>query len=750
MLGSQTIRLLAYSALSACCANNVEDSDSLSPVIESLAAALMSDFRPPSLTATSSISNVLAPIYGEWLRSVHIAHMAVLNRNTAKGLHALIRLLEAIFSVFKVCSSSLGSEETVAGKEKRKLANLTVDLLQTWIGVLAQLCHEHKDNTANLNTISSVTESLTNLLESSLGFENHQAWPQALHFIASVFAQLGSNLKCVQLFAQRLLPSLAELQFSASNRMNSSSESSLPLLLAAIDNVFGSAIAALGPEFVINVVPVLNFSNDSLSNLRKSDVDTASWMLSLFSRHVGEFAPGLKKCSRLNFFIHQLLPIQQRILEEMEMEVKKGLTSPHYSILYSRIWSTIPAFFSTVQATGDGTSLSPNIAKLFGQKLANDAHIRPFLLNAFKRLVENAPSELSRYSKNFLPILFNLHANQAEGRSDFMADDDGSVLQLVRLWFSKYEAVDMTLAMQFLEKTWQKMIESIEKLKAMKKTLNMEPEEEEKILSMPPLLLDLCIAMLNRFPGKDMRKFIIVSQKAVVLSLLNENGMPTLQKRAYRLIEDALEISVLRPNVLNVVSVDDLDDDEMGSFVREEIKPLLAETLPQTSAPARRSRLTALLAFAKAALLTAHGVDDSEFYSTILWEAVASLVDVNARARCAAVKLLAFISSAMATPSTAIGQIREENPKKGRIRKSTVNSEILDDEELSSVCNIEHLLRLLFVRLPVASVLVSNPTPSAIDGTCAIMNAIGHVFKYFKSNTKTYFLLINVILFLLF
>lgn len=265
-------------------------------------------------------------------------------------------------------------------------------------------------------------------LTKSLGYQYQEAWGFVLVLHSCLYRALGPG------FGQWIagaLHTVSELAQDTESPHNSAAE----LALAA-------AINGLGVEEFLTVLP-LNFG------LAVDDENRREWLLPVLKAHVCR--------SKLSTFGQHLLPLANQIKEQGLAAKKEGrpVQAKHCSVLYHQIWSLLPSFCDLPTDTAENFR---HLAKTVGSLLASDQGLQIIICNALQMLIQNfqkvvtksrgddaeegegyrrkkasfkdivsevqgdrsVPVEeayaslkaISGFSKNFLPILFNIFNTQ--------------------------------------------------------------------------------------------------------------------------------------------------------------------------------------------------------------------------------------------------------------------------------------------------------------------------------------------------
>jgi ribosomal RNA-processing protein 12 len=175
-----------------------------------------------------------------------------------------------------------------------------------------------------------------------------------------------------------------------------------------IDQTFATAVRVLGPEFILNLVPLKTCYTQDVIDLNRS------WMLPVLRDHVSG--------TELKFFTKYFLPLAAQVKTQCMQcqQTGKIVQLKTWSTVLHQIWSLLPAFCT--QPTDMATAF-PLVAQTFGECINNEPSCRLDVLTGLRRLCLHANSDeekkaIGRYSKNFLPILANQIAPLVVGDDD--------------------------------------------------------------------------------------------------------------------------------------------------------------------------------------------------------------------------------------------------------------------------------------------------------------------------------------------
>nr|CAD7586449.1 unnamed protein product [Timema genevievae] len=241
-----------------------------------------------------------------------------------------------------------------------------------------------------------------NTVENGLKYQYNLAWNHVLLVLAAMFETCGAT--CSK-FMLPCLKSLADLRdsykFSYTNEL---------------EHAVGKAVKSMGPEVVLQVIPLQITGEETSYEFKRS------WLLPVLRENI--------EGSSLKFFMQYFLPLatacrkQSIALSEQNDQVG----SHSYDLLQIQIWSLLPKFSTNPTDVKDNFK---SIAKALGTAIAERKDLRVVVMSSLRRLIawcqankdEAGLSELARFSKNYVPILFNVYTTKPIG-----SDEEGQRL----------------------------------------------------------------------------------------------------------------------------------------------------------------------------------------------------------------------------------------------------------------------------------------------------------------------------------
>uniref|UniRef100_A0A8C3CN82 Ribosomal RNA processing 12 homolog n=1 Tax=Cairina moschata TaxID=8855 RepID=A0A8C3CN82_CAIMO len=409
-----------------------------------------------------------------------------------------------------------------------------------------------------------------------LTYRFHAAWDEVLQVLEIFFESCGKQCHPVM---RKCLQSLCDLRLSPH----------FPYT-AEVDQAVGAAVAAMGPEVLLEAVPLqIDGKEENLDFPR-------SWLLPVLRDYV--------QGARLGFFTSYFLPLaatlKRRALEFSQ--AGKSLESKIYDTLQWQVWSLLPGFCTHPT---DVLGAFKGLARTLGMAISERPDLRPTVCQALRTLIHRGcetdaeRAEVGRFAKNFLPILFNVYSQpQEEGSS---STQRRSVLDTVRAYLT---ITDPQMVCGFLQKASEKLT---------------SPESSEFArLS----LLDLVVAMAPYADEQSLGSLYSTIQPSL------QSKERSMQKKAYRVLEEVCAA----PHA------------PCQAFVRshlEELQAALLDSLKSAASPAKRPRLKCLFHIVKQL-----SAEHEPFVTALVPEVILCTKEVSAGARKNAFVLLVEMGNA--------------------------------------------------------------------------------------------------------
>ncbi|XP_043477342.1 RRP12-like protein isoform X1 [Leptopilina heterotoma] len=414
-------------------------------------------------------------------------------------------------------------------------------------------------------------KKIIHLIQEGLKYQYSGAWHHVLHLLAILFQVIGLN--CKEDLA-KILITLADLRDTHKFTYNSE-----------IEYAVGAAVKSMGPEIVLNTIPLQNLNR--------------SWLL-----------PILKDCisnAPLSYFIKSLLPlaVHCQIKAKTLQENKDGIGAHSYELMRSQIWSLLPNFCNN--PSDIKISFESDFAKTLGTLIGSDKSLRFSAMASLRRLITASVEKnnqedietLAKFAKNYLPILFNLYSTKPHG-----SDEEGQRI-------AAFETIKVYLSItnkEYLDIFFDT---------AMKKIQEEKIEEFEK-----ESVFDL-FRLFAQFTDIDRVKIFY----EFCIPLLMQTSKQKEQKKAYRFLEEVCSS----------------DNEVCKQFVldnRRAIQSLMKKSQKFVHKICKGARIRVIICLVK----SHPQLEKTKFLQAIVPEAVVCLKEVNEKCRSSSYQLLNTIA----------------------------------------------------------------------------------------------------------
>uniref|UniRef100_A0A673BP20 Ribosomal RNA processing 12 homolog n=1 Tax=Sphaeramia orbicularis TaxID=375764 RepID=A0A673BP20_9TELE len=346
----------------------------LSPELNAQIITALYDYLPSE--------NDLQPLLA-WLAVMEKAHVHLASLQSSLSLGHLPRL-------FSAAMSCLLSPHT-------QVVSAACNTLKT---LLTECVAPHMDQMGLVTATASAGNpsyicKMFRIIEEGLSYRYHSSWPFVLQILGCFYKVAGKKAHPIM---TKSLQSLADLRTTPHFPFS-----------GELDLAVGGAVESMGPEVVLGAIP-LNITgyDDDLEFPR-------SWLVPVIRDHV--------KNTHLGFFTSYFLPLASTLkqrAEELEQAGQK-LEAKVYQTLQLQIWTMLPGFCTCPVDLMDSFK---GIARTLGMAINERPDLRLIVCQALRTIINKSCStaeekaEIGRFSKNFLPILFNVYSQQpAAGES---------------------------------------------------------------------------------------------------------------------------------------------------------------------------------------------------------------------------------------------------------------------------------------------------------------------------------------------
>ncbi|XP_076241511.1 RRP12-like protein isoform X2 [Calliopsis andreniformis] len=502
------------------------------------------DYQPPQTDTQPTLA---------WLAVMQEAHLNLAHNTLSLCAAVLPRIIQK-------CAELWLSDRTeiIAGT-----SNTIKILLEDCVG---KMCENGEQMAKYKNTIDQVIF----IMHQELKYQYVEAWYHILHLVALLFQITG---KSGSPNLGNMLKTLAELRDSYHFASKYDAEYAI-----------GAAIKAMGPEIILKLIPLRE--SEDVINLKRT------WLL-----------PLLKDCiigGSLTFFLDTLLPLATIC----EKKMKEQIGGKTYEFLLSQIWAILP---SICQNASDVKDTFKNIAKLLGMTFNDKKDLRLSVMSALRKLVlkavqdnhEGDIAELSKFAKNYLPLLLNLYTTRPNG-----TDEEGHRL-------AAYDTIKVYLKITNTELVHELFDRALSRLNEP----NVDDFFKESVHDIIRLLVEYT-------DGSRLKIFY-----DLCIPFIRDDSKVKEQKKAYRFLEEICAS----------------ERETCKTFIqqhRREMQKLLISSATKVTKPSRGARLRCLIH-----LIQIHPqLENTTFLEAVVPEAVVYVKDLNTRCRTCAYQLLNTIA----------------------------------------------------------------------------------------------------------
>lgn len=416
-----------------------------------------------------------------------------------------------------------------------------------------------------------------NTIESCLGYQYHTVWHHVLHVISVMFEVGG--LHCKEMFFSTLR-ALSELRDSYKFTFNNE-----------LEHAVGSAIRALGPEIVLDVIPLMRDNGDL-------NIDR-SWLLPVLRENV--------KNSTLGYFTKNILSMAMSCHQKsIQMAKEKDVAGAHSAqMLYFQLWNLLPSFCNN---PSDIKENFKGIARVMGTALADHKDLKLSVMASLRKLINFAKSkkddksdveELASYDKNYLPILFNIYTSKPLG-----SDEEGHRLAAL-------ETIKLFLTISSDDLRGQLFKNGL-------KVLGSSSEDPEELF-IKESILDLIRTLV---PYQSVQNIETLYNQCV--KNLPEIKNKKEQKKAYRILEE-------------ICGGESENCKEFLKKHKKDIQRVLRASMETAAVSSKGARLRCFHYLLKAQPQLDH---ESKLIKTVIPEVILSCKDINEKCRATAYEIL--------------------------------------------------------------------------------------------------------------
>ncbi|MCJ1400243.1 hypothetical protein MMC11_003447 [Xylographa trunciseda] len=396
------------------------------------------------------------------------------------------------------------------------------------------------------------------------------------------------------------------------------------------DIVLGKAIEAVGPEVVLNILP-LNLLKP------KAGQPGRAWLLPILREHVIN--------TNLMHFRLEFVPLSETVYQKVvdNGAAEKTMEVKIYETLVSQIWALLPGYCTLPLDVTE--AFDQTFAELLANLLYKQTELRADVCKALQLLVDTNKEILSTEStEENLLLQRRITRSSAKRNLDHLASFAGNLLAVLFNVYSQtlpqFRGYILQCINAYLSITPEKeLLETFARVTGMLEAALAESiaqtqadkqKQKQSENKMPPTshtLMDLIITLSIYLPRSSFPTLF-----SLAALILPQSSDPQLQKKAYKLLPR------LATSPAGELALQDRN---------AELQQLLLTSSSSASAPSRRDRLAAI------AVVTSYLPSTSlHFIPSILSEVVISAKEVNEKARTAAFDLLVLMGNKMADGGT--------------------------------------------------------------------------------------------------
>ncbi|KAJ0173282.1 hypothetical protein K1T71_011458 [Dendrolimus kikuchii] len=281
---------------------------------------------------------------------------------------------------------------------------VNICVTELWLSDMADI------NSASTNALKAVLIDCV-----KLALDNDEVYRKQKVHVDNIFKTIGTGLDnpfnqairhviltiavCFEIANERVSETLTPLL----KKLNDRRESHNFHNDKEVEYATGCAIKSLGPEFVLKVIP-LRDDPESI-NLDRS------WLLPVMKEKIVN--------SNLKYFATEILEMATFCRKKSrELSAQKDVATSHtYELLCNQLWALFPSFCNQPKDVKDNFK---SIARVLGNVLKDNPEFRLSVMQGLRKLIsccidEGDKAELSRFAKNYLPILLNIYMSPVKG-----------------------------------------------------------------------------------------------------------------------------------------------------------------------------------------------------------------------------------------------------------------------------------------------------------------------------------------------
>lgn len=457
-------------------------------------------------------------------------------------------------------------------------------------------------------TVGDVIEEISNIITDFLSIKY-------IHCAKDVLTILASAFKKVRYRSNPAL--LKPLQIVDQWRNN---EDTFLEFRNEVENVIGESISALGPELVLQILP-LNLINPS------DDQPGRAWLLPLLRDYT--------KNAKLATFSKELAPLIQNFESRFASLPKESVQLRIFQTVVDQLWSTLPHFCELPIDLPQ--SFNDEFAAELSSLLYSRVDLRTTLCHALRVLVESNSAYANGALSDDILLQQRFPASEATKNIEYLQTKSVNLLSVL---FNVYTQTTPTSRGYILEtiEAYLKITKSTDLettfnnicglLKNAMESESQTKEESANASSKPQLtatLLDLVVCMTKYLPPSSYAALFNIFGTTV------SSNDALIQKRAYRIITRLSELESGYAAVLTYVS---------------DIEKIILDNADNVQTSAKSTRLSAIKT-----LVNMLPSDHLGFIVRIVAEIILGTKDVNEKTRELAFEALIVMGKKMNEPN---------------------------------------------------------------------------------------------------
>lgn len=409
-------------------------------------------------------------------------------------------------------------------------------ILAGCLSALIQYCITDKMIEEAQQADNTLLHRIIATVENGLGIRYQHAWVHVLTIAQALFRRLHRSAAPL---LNQCLSLLGDLRLAAQETYKEE-----------LDKTLGAAIATMGPEGFLNILPLNLESAASTGGIGRA------FLLPLLIKYTTN--------TSLSYFVNELMPLGDRLTQKAESfsSQQMELQAKVYETLVNQIWSMITGFCDLPYDLR--TAFDSTVAERFSSVLYSQPDLRPtisqalqFLIQKNQSLVASAADDadlqkaygitkteaelnlkhMGQFSVNFLAVFFNVYSQVPPMYRGFLGEVIKSYLQITPV--------------EEINNTFKKVVNLLGEALA-----NPDPTPVINDPSVPPpmshTMMDLAIIMIPFLDAPSAELLF----NGVTSALLGKEDEPLLQKKAYKVINHLssceIGVQVLQKNIENL------------------------------------------------------------------------------------------------------------------------------------------------------------------------------------------------------